>query len=312
MSFPAQTTGLGVAAKIAVAGNETPISTKPGYNQVTLSLSGAHGFPETFQLNPIIEDASGSPITPGTVFTLTAAGTAAAFSTLTLTAVATSSAGTAVYTGTITGGASNALAGRSYTVAGFVATATNNGTFIATASSATTLTLENAQAVAETHAATATDTELVTIYTGTITGGATNAFAGKTFVVAGFVTAANNGDFIAVASSATTLTLSNTAGVAETHAGTATSEEVGSNVLTYFADGTASLLSGTGGQLPASAATKVVTVSATGLLTAVTPGGSTVEVSYPSFNNTEGTITVAGKALPKDKIYVDVAVNVVQ
>jgi hypothetical protein len=61
-----------------------------------------------------------------------------------------------------------------------------------------------------------------TVYTGTITGGAANAFAGLNFTIAGFVTAANNGVFKATASSATTLTLANTAGVAETHAGTAT------------------------------------------------------------------------------------------
>jgi hypothetical protein len=61
-----------------------------------------------------------------------------------------------------------------------------------------------------------------TVYTGTITGGAANALVGTNFTVAGFVTAANNGTFIAVASTATTLTLANTAGVAETHAGTAT------------------------------------------------------------------------------------------
>lgn len=61
-----------------------------------------------------------------------------------------------------------------------------------------------------------------TVYTGTITGGAANAFAGFTFTIAGFVTAANNGTWIATASTATTLTLANAAGAAETHAGTAT------------------------------------------------------------------------------------------
>jgi hypothetical protein len=61
-----------------------------------------------------------------------------------------------------------------------------------------------------------------TVYTGTITGGGANAFAGIYFVVAGFVTAANNGTFVCTASTTTTLTLTNAAGVAETHAGTAT------------------------------------------------------------------------------------------
>jgi hypothetical protein len=36
--FPAPTTGLGVAAAIKVQGNETPLSTTPGYNNITLSL----------------------------------------------------------------------------------------------------------------------------------------------------------------------------------------------------------------------------------------------------------------------------------
>ena len=61
-----------------------------------------------------------------------------------------------------------------------------------------------------------------TVYTGTITGGAANAFAGYTFVIAGFTTSANNGTFTCSASTATTLTLSNASGVAETHAATAT------------------------------------------------------------------------------------------
>ena len=141
--FPSQTTGLGVAAKIAVAGNGGS-STTPGYNNVTLSVSGT-GFASTFQLNPNLEDVAGNEITPGTQFTLTA--------------VANSSGNTAVYTGTITGGGSNAFAGETFVVAGFAAHASNNGTFICVASTTTTLTLENASAVAETHAATATAQE---------------------------------------------------------------------------------------------------------------------------------------------------------
>jgi hypothetical protein len=60
-------------------------------------------------------------------------------------------------TGTITGGGSNAFAGYTFNVAGFVAHTVNNGTFLCVASSATTLTLVNASGVAETHAGTATD-----------------------------------------------------------------------------------------------------------------------------------------------------------
>ena len=81
-------------------------------------------------------------------------------SSFTLTAVATSVSGSAVYTGTVSGGDSNAFVGLTFVVAAFTTTA-NNGTFVCTASSATTLTLANASASAETHAATATASQAV-------------------------------------------------------------------------------------------------------------------------------------------------------
>lgn len=74
--------------------------------------------------------------------------------TFTLSSVAASSGSTAVYTGTITGGGSDAFAGNEITVAGF-SNSVNNGTFLCVASSTTTLTLLNSSAVLETHAATA-------------------------------------------------------------------------------------------------------------------------------------------------------------
>ena len=130
----------------------------------------------------------------------------------------------AVYTGTITGGAGSAFAGDTVVVSGFT-NAGNNGTFTATASSATTLTLNNKAPVAETDPATATVVTAAgtsTVYLGTITGGTGNGFAGDSFVIAGFTNAGNNGTFTCTASTATTLTCSNAAGVTETHAGTAT------------------------------------------------------------------------------------------
>ena len=79
-----------------------------------------------------------------------------------------------------------------------------------------------------------------TVYTGTITGGGSNNYAGLTFQVAGFDLLANNGTFFCTASSTTTLTLTNTLGVADTHAGTAISagavywdEQNGSKILLY-------------------------------------------------------------------------------
>lgn len=73
----------------------------------------------------------------------------------TLTAVANASAGTTAYTGTITNGTTptNAWQGYYFTVTGFTNGA-NNGTFLCTASTTTTITLANAAGVAETHAGT--------------------------------------------------------------------------------------------------------------------------------------------------------------
>src|SRR6202034_3025033 len=129
-----------------------------------------------------------------------------------------------VYTGTITGGAGNAFNGDGVTIAGFV-NAGNNGTFTISASSATTLTVNNKASVAETDPGTATVTTGATthtVYTGTITGGTGNGFAGDSFVIAGFGNAGNNGTFTCTASTATTLTCPNTAGVAQTGTATAT------------------------------------------------------------------------------------------
>ena len=126
------------------------------------------------------------------------------------------------YNGTITGGAGNAYNGDTVVVTGFV-NAGNNGTFKATASSATSITLNNIASIAETDPGTATITAgTSTVYTGTITGGINNGFAGDSFTIAGFTSAADNGTFTCTASTPTTLTCGNTAGVTQTHAGTAT------------------------------------------------------------------------------------------
>lgn len=60
-----------------------------------------------------------------------------------------------------------------------------------------------------------------TVYSGAITGGDSNAFAGKTFVISGWTHVVNNGVFSCTASTATTLTLSNAEGVSETNAAVA-------------------------------------------------------------------------------------------
>lgn len=227
--YPSPTTGLGVAANILVAGNGGT-KTTPGYNNVTLSVSGT-GFATTFQLNPQLVDAAGNEVTQGTQFTLTAA--------------ANASGGT-------------------------------------------------------------------TTYTGTITGGGSNAFAGLTFVVAGFDLAANNGTFICTASTTTTLVLDNANGVSDTHAATATTQELG-NVLTYLVMPAKTNTGGTYKPVN-NGAEAIATVSATGLLTSVAPGNVEVEISYPTFNNTIGVTGAASgnpmHNLPAEKVYATVNVQV--
>ena len=80
-----------------------------------------------------------------------------AASALSLTSVDASTGTTAVYHGTITGGAGNAFVDRFFKITGF-SNASNNSVapgFICTASTATTLTLTNSTAVSETHAGSA-------------------------------------------------------------------------------------------------------------------------------------------------------------
>lgn len=311
MSYPAATSGLGIPAKVSVTGNESPSSSVPGKNQVTISLSGANSLPQEFQLEPILEDAGGNVITPGTAFVLTASAAAAAVATYTLSAAAAAVNGDTVYTGTGLP-AANTLVGRSFTVAGFV-TAANNGSFVATANTTTTLTLANAAGAAETHAGTAADNQKATTITGTFTSQSTGSLVGKTLTVAGFATAANNGTFEVLANTGTTTaSIANASGASETHAATATLQETSTAVFTFYPDGSQSYVGGTSPVAEGATGVDVVSVSATGLITTngVT-GGSTVEVSYP-FANASGTIVVAGKTLPKQKIYADVAVNVVE
>src|SRR5271154_4334774 len=57
--------------------------------------------------------------------------------------------------------------------------------------------------------------QTTTTYTGTITGGADDAFAGYTLTIAAFGNAANNGPFTVVSSTATQITVLNSAGVAQ-------------------------------------------------------------------------------------------------
>ena len=73
----------------------------------------------------------------------------------TLSSVATASGGSTVYTGTITGGGSNAYAGLYFSITGFDNGANNVFNALCTASTTTTLTLTTSAGVSDSHAATA-------------------------------------------------------------------------------------------------------------------------------------------------------------
>ncbi len=158
-------------------------------------------------------------------FTLTVVeGPVSAF---TLTGVAAAVNGLTVYSGSIAGGAGNAYAGQVFTVSGLTQS-TNRGTFLCAASSAGSLTLYNANGVAETSAGSAQS--ISSVYLGAITNGritgANNAFAGYIFQITGFSNTVNNGTFLCTASTATSLTLTNLPnqpGVTETMPGIAIS-----------------------------------------------------------------------------------------
>jgi hypothetical protein len=133
-----------------------------------------------------------------------------------LTSVANAAGGSTVYTGKV-GHSTNFYAGYKLTIAGFLNTP-NNGVFLCTASTTTTLTLANANGLLETDPGTATPTFSITgvvigngsaVYSGTILGGGGNAYAGYAFTIQGFSTPGNNGTFYCTASSGVSITLSN-------------------------------------------------------------------------------------------------------
>lgn len=68
---------------------------------------------------------------------------------------------------------------------------------------------------------TLTSVNISGVYQGTITGGASNAYVGKTFTITGFANGANNITGVCTASTATALTIGGVTTVTETHAGSA-------------------------------------------------------------------------------------------
>ncbi len=107
-----------------------------------------------------VQQLASTPYVPGTFANIpvTAVGITdtnfhALMGPLTLTSVATGG----VYTGTITGGGSNALVGQYFNVAGFTNAVNNKVLALCTASTATTITLAGGQTIAETASATASN-----------------------------------------------------------------------------------------------------------------------------------------------------------
>ncbi len=211
-------TSSGGTAADAVQDITGTASSRSGAPSVPISES----FSESLNLTSVVPN--------GVAFNLTSV--APTTVTFNLTAAANHAGGNTVYTGTITGGAGNAYVGDKVVVAGFT-NGNDNGTFTCTASTATSITVNNANGVFQNHAATATVTTGA-VYNGTITGGTGNAFAGDTVIVTGFTNAANNGSFIATASTATTLTVNNKASIAETDPGTATVATGGGGNTVYL------------------------------------------------------------------------------
>ena len=165
-----------------------------------------------------------------------------------------------VYTGTITGGGSNAFAGYTFRVAGFL-NAANNITGVCTASTTTTLAFSattvsqssspaciafgivpgptylgdisvveiypNAPGVNSAWTANAgpftlTSVNTAGVYQGTITGGTSNAYLGYNFNITGFTNGANNPTGVAcTASTASSITFASLTTITETHAGSA-------------------------------------------------------------------------------------------
>lgn len=143
------------------------------------------------------------------------------------------------------------------------------------------------------------------VYAGTFTGGAANAFVGLAVTIAGFTNAANNGTFMVTASTATSLTVNNSASVLETHAATA-AYIVGTVLYKSYNNPNA----GTPSWYKPSPFTgytgDIVSVSSTGLITGLAVGQAIVEVSVPVFDNSlASAFGLAGGA-----IYTQVVVTV--
>jgi hypothetical protein len=137
-----------------------------------------------------------------------------------ITAVGNASAGNTTYTGNFN--PSSFPAGSQVVITGpSGSNPVNNGAFAFVSGTATTLVLVNPAGVAALPSLALTQVTVVgvtTTYTGTITGGATNAYAGQVLTISGFANSGNNVVFTVTASTVTTLVGTTTTQVNESHA----------------------------------------------------------------------------------------------
>jgi hypothetical protein len=173
----------------------------------------------------------------------------------TITSVAASVGGNATYSlVNTTNVVSNLENGTTVTITGMT-NLSNNGTFAIVSSGGFSITVNNPNAVAETHAGSITALALTknTAYSAasvaasvgttavyTIPAPALSAipnfYAGATFIVTGFTNLSNNGTFVCTASNAASLTLYNSNAVAETYTATLTQQPDATNTVftAYF------------------------------------------------------------------------------
>lgn len=188
-----------------------------------------------FQQRPNSMSVQSSDSTVGCVFrflgvpdkvytvTVTYQKNAAQFGPFFVTAVANASSGNTTYTGVFNPASFPAGSTAVITGLGLI----NSGSFTVVSSNATSLVVANPIGVSSLVLTQVTVAGTTTTYTGTITGGAANAYAGMVFTMTGFATVGNDVVFTVTSSTATTLVGTTTTQSNETHAGVANAAQAG-------------------------------------------------------------------------------------
>ena len=144
-----------------------------------------------------------------------------------ITSVDVHSGGNTVYHGTFAGGATNGYQNYFLTISGCTNGA-NNGSWFCTGSTGTTITLQNANGVAESGSSGTMVSSANTVlyfWSTLITGWNDPQFVGQSFAISGYTNSANNGTFVCIGSSSPNsqvFAVTNASGVNESHAGVIT------------------------------------------------------------------------------------------